>query len=48
MLGVTGTLKVLSECKKKICETDYKITQTFFIPSVYGESRLENKGIKIV
>ena len=39
IMGVTGTLKVLPECKKKIMREEYKILKAYYLPSVYGDTR---------
>jgi hypothetical protein len=36
ILGVTGTLKTLSDPEKDIVENEYKILKKTFTPSVFG------------
>lgn len=38
IMGVTGTLKSLSEPEKNIVENDYKIKNKTYIPSVFGKN----------
>jgi SecA DEAD-like domain len=40
ILGVTGTLRELSEPEQEIVRNEFSITQQTFIPSVYGPNRL--------
>ena len=42
-LGVTGTLKSLSETEKKLISKLYKINNFAYLPSMYGESKLDFK-----
>ena len=39
IMGVTGTLKVLPECKKQVMRDEYKVHKEYYLPSVYGDSR---------
>ena len=41
ILGVTGTLKSLSEPEKRVIEDDYKIRKNTFMPSVFGDNKLQ-------
>jgi hypothetical protein len=50
ILGVTGTLKTLSDPEKKIIENVYNIKHKTFIPSVYGRKNItfeKNRDILI-
>ena len=51
ILGVSGTLKTLSDSEKKIISEAYKIENFTYSPSVYGDSNLifdERQDIKIL
>jgi hypothetical protein len=39
-MGVTGTLKCLSESEKYVVEKDYKILKFTYTPSVFGANNL--------
>jgi hypothetical protein len=39
-MGVTGTLKCLSESEKYVVEHDYRILKFTYIPSVFGANNL--------
>ncbi|CAF0938955.1 unnamed protein product [Adineta steineri] len=41
IMGVTGTLKTLSDPEKQIIENVYKINKQTFIPSVFGQNNLK-------
>jgi|JI61114C2RNA_FD_contig_71_2160427_length_2385_multi_2_in_0_out_0_2 late competence protein required for DNA uptake (superfamily II DNA/RNA helicase) len=47
-MGVTGTLKILPKCQLNVLESWYKIQKFYSIPSVYGKSRREKLGTKVV
>ena len=37
-MGVSGTVKVMSEFRKKIMKDYYKISDIYGLPSIYGDS----------
>jgi hypothetical protein len=39
IMGVTGTLKTLSDAERKIVENIYNIQKNTYMPSVYGENK---------
>jgi len=50
ILGVTGTLRELSDPEQMIVSNEFSIAQQTFIPSVYGPNRLrfpKNESIKV-
>ena len=38
IMGVSGTVNVMSEFRKKIMKSYYKITDIYALPSIYGDS----------
>ena len=41
IMGVTGTLEKLSEPEKRVIEDDYKIKKNTYMPSVFGDNKLQ-------
>uniref|UniRef100_A0A6B2KWF2 Uncharacterized protein n=1 Tax=Arcella intermedia TaxID=1963864 RepID=A0A6B2KWF2_9EUKA len=41
ILGVTGTLETLSNTERKVLEDQFKIKMETYIPSMYGENKLD-------
>ncbi|ETO06880.1 hypothetical protein RFI_30511 [Reticulomyxa filosa] len=51
IMGVSGTLKTLSESEQKVIENDYNISKHTYIPSLFGKNNLvfaEQQDIRIV
>ena len=48
ILGVTGTLSSLNASQQKIIRDVYKIKDTTYMPSIYGEKRLYTKDVILV
>ncbi len=48
IIGVSGTLKILSPSEKKVLNDDYQIKKASYIPSVFGNSNLKFSFIKDV
>lgn len=46
-VGVTGTLKALTNQEKKIVIEQFLISNFTYLPSVYGSSKLKHEGINI-
>jgi hypothetical protein len=50
IMGVSGTLKTLSEPERDVIEKEYQILRKTFSPSVFGKNNLdfvENRDLKI-
>lgn len=47
ILGVTGTLQSLNSVQDAMLRDKFKITSRTYIPSVYGESKLKERPIRI-
>jgi len=47
ILGVTATLKQMSSYEKQIMEMQFKIAGTTLTPSMYGETKITEKGVHI-
>ena len=47
-MGVTGTLKSMSNQQKEIIVKDFNITEWTFMPSVFGENKLKFDVVKDV
>lgn len=44
ILGVSGTVQVMSDFRKKIMRDYYKITDIYALPSIYGDSLRQITG----
>ena len=47
ILGVSGTVEAISDFRKKIMREEYKITDIYTLPSIYGDSHREIVGFHI-
>lgn len=47
IMGVTGTLEVLSDNQTKVLKDWYQVTNLYYIPSVYSKSIRERLGLKV-
>lgn len=48
IMGVTGTLDILPASQKEVLNNWYSIPNFYFIPSVYGKSRRDKYGARVV
>lgn len=44
IMGVSGTVQAMSDFRKRIMREDYKITDIYTLPSIYGDSHREIVG----